>query len=72
MTAMEHFRWKLITANPLHTLVFGVTQHQTIEQGKMALVLGRLFQFQGFEESIYLRHNVYKKYNVYNSILNKK
>jgi hypothetical protein len=49
---MEHFRRKWIAVNPLHTLVLGVTQHQTIEQCKMALALGRLLQFQGFKESI--------------------
>ena len=52
MTSMEHFRRKRIAVNPLHTLVLGVAQHQTIEQSKMALALGRLLQLQGFEESI--------------------
>ena len=32
MTSVEHFRWKWIAVNPLHTLVLGVAQHQTIEQ----------------------------------------
>jgi hypothetical protein len=54
MTAVEHFRRERIAVNPLHTPVLGVTQHQTIEQGKMALAFGRLLQFQGFKESIHL------------------
>jgi hypothetical protein len=54
MTAVEHFRRKRIAVNPLHTPVLGVPQHQTIEQGKMALALGRLLQFQGLKESIHL------------------
>jgi hypothetical protein len=35
MTAIKWFRWKRITANPLHTLVLSVTEHQTIKQRKM-------------------------------------
>ena len=67
MTSIEHFRRKWIAVNPLHTLVLGVTQHQAIEQCKMALALRRLLQFQGFEESVNLRFNMYKMYNAYNS-----
>ena len=31
----------IIAVNPLHTIVLGVPQHQTIEKCKMALALGR-------------------------------
>jgi hypothetical protein len=43
ITSIEHFAWKWIAVNPLHTLVLGVShwQHQTIERCKMALVFGR-------------------------------
>ena len=72
MTSIEHFWRKRIAVNPLHTLVLGVPQHQTIEQSKMALALGRLLQFQGFKESIHLCHNMYKTYNAYNRKKNQK
>jgi hypothetical protein len=32
MTAMKRFRWKWIAVNPLYTVVFGMTKHQTLEQ----------------------------------------
>jgi hypothetical protein len=41
MTSVEHFRRKRIAVNQLHTPVFGVPQHQTIKQGKMAYELGQ-------------------------------
>ena len=37
--SIERFRRKRITVNSLHTLVLGVSYHQTIEQSKMALAL---------------------------------
>ena len=68
MTSIKLFCRKQIAVNPLNPTVLGVPQHQTIEQSKMALALGRLLQFQGFKESIHLCHNMYKTYNAYNSI----
>jgi hypothetical protein len=42
MTAMKYFSRKWIAVNPLYTIVFGMTKHQTIEviieQSKMTLV----------------------------------
>ncbi len=72
MTSIEYFRRKRIAVNPLHTLVLGVPQHQTIEQSKMALVVGRLLHCQGFQESIHLWYNMCKTYNAYNTIGNLK
>jgi hypothetical protein len=40
MTAMKGFGWKWIAVNPLDTIVFGMTQHQTVIQSKMTLVFG--------------------------------
>jgi hypothetical protein len=40
MTAMKRFRRKWIAVNPLYTVVFGMTKHQTIEQSKMTLAFG--------------------------------
>ena len=54
MTSMEHFRRKRIAVNPLHSLVLGVCQHQTIEQCVMALALGRFLQLQCCKEGSYL------------------
>jgi mannose-6-phosphate isomerase-like protein (cupin superfamily) len=34
ITAMKRFRQKWIAVNPLYTIVFGMTKHQTIEQSK--------------------------------------
>ena len=75
ITSIEHFRRKWIAVNPLHTLVLGVTQHQTIEQCKMALAFGRFLQLQCLKEGSYLKnicHKLYKTYNEYNSKGNKK
>jgi ABC-type protease/lipase transport system fused ATPase/permease subunit len=55
ITAMKRFRQKWIAVNPLHTLVLGVTQHQTIEQCKMALVFGLFLQLQCLKEGSYLK-----------------
>ena len=46
MTSVDHFCWKWIAVNPLHTLVLGVIQDQTVEQCKMALASGRFLQLQ--------------------------
>jgi hypothetical protein len=54
MTSIEHFLWKRIAVNPLHTLVFGVSQHQTFEQCKMTLALGRFLQLN-LKEGSYLQ-----------------
>jgi hypothetical protein len=40
MTAVKGFGRKWIAVNPLDSLVFGVTQHQTVEQSKMTLAFG--------------------------------
>ena len=40
MTAVEGFGRKWIAVNPLDSVAFGVTQHQTVEQSKMTLVFG--------------------------------
>ncbi len=64
---LERIDWLSPDYCPLHTLVLGLTQQcQTIEQCKTALALGRLLQFQGFEKSPYLLHNMYKTYDAYN------
>ena len=75
MTSVEHFCRKSIAVNPLHTLVLGVTQHQTIEQCKVTLSFGRFLQLQCLNEGSYLKnicHKLYKTYNVYNSKGNQK
>ena len=46
MTSIEPFCPKWIAVNPLHTLVLGVIQDQTVEQCKMALASGRFLQLQ--------------------------
>ncbi len=40
MTAMKGFGLKWITVNQLDTIVFGMTQHQTVIQSKMTLAFG--------------------------------
>jgi hypothetical protein len=44
MTAVKGFGTKWIAVNPLDSVVFGVTQHQTVEQlveqSKMTLAFG--------------------------------
>ena len=40
MTAMKGFGWKWIAVNPLDTIVFGMTQHQTVIQSKMTFAFG--------------------------------
>ena len=55
MTSVEHFARKWIAVNPMHTLVLGVPQHQTIEQCKMALVFGLFLQLQCLKEGSYLK-----------------
>ncbi len=37
MTAVKGFGGKWIAVNPLDTIVFGMTQHQTVIQSKMTL-----------------------------------
>ncbi len=60
MTAMKRFRWKWIAVNPLYTVVFGMTKHQTVEQSKMTLVFGRILRFQCPKESSYLKKKFLK------------
>ena len=67
MTAVEGFWGKWIAVNPLDTLVFSMTQHQTAIQSKMTLALGWFLEFQGPEESSHLKHNMYNKYKTYNT-----
>jgi hypothetical protein len=67
MTAMKQFRWKWIAVNPLYTVAFGMTKHQTVEKSKMTLAFGRILQLQCPEECIYLKNNTYNKYKRYNS-----
>ncbi len=38
MTAVKGFGWKWFAVNLLDTVVFGMTQHQTVIQSKMTLV----------------------------------
>lgn len=66
MTAIERFRRKRIAVNSLHTLVLGVSDHQTIEPTKMPFASGWFLQFQRFKEGINLQNNRYKMHNVYN------
>jgi hypothetical protein len=40
MTAVKGFGGKWIAGNPLDTIVFGMTQHQTVIQSKMTLAAG--------------------------------
>jgi hypothetical protein len=40
MTAVKGFGKKWIAVNLLSTIVFGMTQHQTIKQSNMTLVFG--------------------------------
>jgi hypothetical protein len=40
MIAVEGFGRKWIAVNPLDSVAFGVTQHQTVEQSKMTLAFG--------------------------------
>ena len=40
MTAMKGFGGDWIALNPLDTIVFGMTQHQTLIQSKMTLAAG--------------------------------
>ncbi len=63
----ETVRRKWIAVNPLYTVVFGMTNHQTIEQSKMTLAFGWILQFQCPDESIYLKNNTYNKYKPYNT-----
>ena len=67
MTAVEGFCGKWIAVNPLDTLVFSMTQHQTVIQSKMTLALGWFLEFQGPEESSHLKNNMYNKYKTYNT-----
>jgi hypothetical protein len=64
---MKQFRRKHFAVNPLYTVVFGMTKHQTIEQSKMTLVFGLFMQFQCPEESIYLKNNAHDKYEPHNT-----
>jgi hypothetical protein len=65
MPVMKRFCWKWIAVNPLYTVVFGMTKHQTVEQNKMTLAFGRILQFQCPKESNYLKNNTYNKYKPY-------
>ena len=67
MTAVEGFCGKWIAVNPLDTLVFSMTQHQTVIQSTMTLALGWFLEFQGPEESSHLKNNMYNKYKTYNT-----
>jgi hypothetical protein len=40
MTAVKEFGWKWIAVNPLDTIVFCMTQHQTVIKSKMTLASG--------------------------------
>ena len=51
MTAVEGFGRKWIAVNPLDSVAFGVTQHQTVEQIKMTLAFGWFLEFECPEES---------------------
>ncbi len=57
----------MIAVNPLNSVVFGVTQHQTVGQSNMTLVFGWFLEFQCPEESCDLNHNTYNTYNMYNT-----
>jgi hypothetical protein len=45
-TAIKLFLRELVAVNPLYTIVFGVANHQTVVQSKMALAPSRLIEFQ--------------------------
>ncbi len=45
MTAVKGFGGKWIAVNPLETIVFGMTQHQTVIQSKMTLAAGWFLEF---------------------------
>ncbi len=67
VTAMKCFFWKWIAVNPLYTVVFGMTKHQTIEQSKMTLAFRRILQFQFLKKISYLKNNAYNWYKPYNT-----
>ena len=65
MPVMKRFCWKWIAVNPLYTVVFGMTKHQTIEESKMTLSCGWILQFQCLKKSSYLKYNTYNEYKPY-------
>ena len=56
-----------IAVSPMDTIVFGMTQHQTVTQSKMTLALGWFLEFQCLEERSYLKYNTYNQYKPYNT-----
>jgi hypothetical protein len=56
VTAVKWLRRKRVAVYPLHrdTFVLGVSQHQTIKQGKVPPEFGRFLQLQGLKDGIYL------------------
>ncbi len=71
MAAVKGFGGKWIAVNSLDTIVFGMTQHQTVIQCKMPLAFGWLLEFQCPEASSDLKHNMYNQYKPYNTKHNK-
>jgi dTDP-4-dehydrorhamnose 3,5-epimerase-like enzyme len=67
MTAVKGFGGKWIAVNPLDTIVFCMTQHQTVIQSKMTLTTGWFLEFQSLEESSNLKYNMYNHYKPYNT-----
>jgi hypothetical protein len=50
----------------LDTIVFCMTQHQTVIKSKMTLASGWFLEFQCLEESSYLNNKTYNKCKAYN------
>ncbi len=57
VTAIKRLRRKWVAVNPLHTIVLGVTKHQTVVRWEMALALRWICQVQCLKQSIYLQNN---------------
>ena len=71
VAAVKWFCRERVAVNPLHTIVLGVTKHQTVKEWEMALALCWICQFQCVKQSIYL-HNNHNNYNNPNNWDNKK
>jgi hypothetical protein len=54
VVAAKLFRRKRVAVYLLHTLVIGVSKHQTIIQSKIPTAFGQFFQLQFLKKGIYL------------------
>ncbi len=61
--SQETAQFNRVAVNPLHTIVLGVTKHQTVVLWEMALALRWICQVQYLKQSIYPQnnHNNYNK-----------